>query len=92
MNMRRGAIWFLWFIPLAVLAAHYVYRLFTIDYCLDHGDVFDYTKGTCRFDVTTLPFVAYSAQYWPLVLGTVLLSAALMGWALVRGSSRLSRS
>jgi len=76
------------FIPLIVLAVHFVRQFFAVDSCLDRGGVFDYAHDSCRFDVITLPYVAYSTQYRSLILVALLSSAALVVWAVVRARPR----
>jgi len=88
MNKRRRIDWILPFVPLALLAAHYARQFFAVDSCMDRGGVFDYSRAACRFDVTTLPYEAYSAQYRSLILAALVLSAAFAILAVVRGRPR----
>jgi hypothetical protein len=92
MNLRSRILWILPLVPLSILAVHFVRQFFAVDSCLDQGGVFDYAQDSCRFDVMTLPYVAYSSQYRSLILIALLSSAAFFVWAAVRGSARKGSS
>jgi hypothetical protein len=87
MNWRSRILWILPFVPLSILAVHFVRQFFEVDSCLDQGGVFDYAHDSCKFDVMTLPYVAYSTQYRSLILIVLLLSAAFFVWVVIRNSA-----
>ena len=56
---KRGMVWPSASIAAAALAASpRVIQFLRVDACLDHGGVWDYTSGGCRFDVASLPVPA----------------------------------
>ena len=79
---KRGMWWLLASMAAAALAASpRVVRFLRVDACLDHGGVWDYTGGGCRFDVASLP-VPPSQPLSLLSIFLLLVAAAcfLLAW------------
>jgi len=51
-------------LPLILLLGQCTVEFFAVDACLDAGNVYDYTRGLCRSDITHLPYVPYLERSW----------------------------
>jgi hypothetical protein len=75
-------------LPPVALVTQCTAEFFSVDACLDAGNVYDYTAGLCRSDVEHLPNRPYMERLSPwvlllcaasLIIGLLLLSRAKRG-------------
>ncbi|PCJ30195.1 MAG: hypothetical protein COA90_10020 [Gammaproteobacteria bacterium] len=52
---------------------HFLNEFFSVDMCLDAGNVYDYAKSQCRSDVTSLPYIPYLKNFSWFVGGSLLI-------------------